>query len=684
MKKRIFAIFLFFILVVALPASALTQSEVQALIQQIQQQIAQLQAQLQALIGQQSGGQDWCHTFNSNLGYANSGSAEVAYLHTALDKQGFSYSPDTGTVYSQGTALAVKKFQEKYVYDILTPHGLTKGTGYTGTTTRAKLNQLYGCSQTIKPVEPPKPDPKPVCTPNWQCTSWSTCLNNSQTRNCTDSNSCGVNTGKPASTQNCTSETSECTTDQDCRDEYRSCYYSCSNDECVPLNTFVALNPYPDCSSICTPNWQCSGWSTCSDGIQDRACADYNFCGVNTQKPVTTQSCTSETSGCSDSDGGKDIYTKGSTCSGDYCETDYCIGDNVVAEFYCIANNQGVIGDVTVEVTENVIKDVIGWNYSLCTEGACSDGACPLGNNDCENECISGSTYCTTELYSSTGKLHLKQCGDYDDDPCTEWGTPTLCTGDTTCGYGKCPDTHKPVWSCNTQTGGCDYSCFWDYGREGCCVAKTCSELVCGVHDDGCGSTVDCGSCDTACSSLGKQCGKWNYNGTQILCEDCPSGQYCQNGQCLSSTITTCIDSEEPLKGILQRYIKGSVITPAFLSEPSHDACIFPQNNLVDVFCRNGVLETLETPCSDCKQGICKPSAYEINRAYCKNTTDGGADFIYGDNVYHLDNYCVDNNLVKYSCQNYTFTSLYFKWLKTEIIHCQNGCQNNACIGLTP
>ncbi len=121
------------------PNSCLT-----SLIAQLTQQIAQIQAQ------QGTTPTAWCHTFNNNLGYANSGSVEVGYLHTTLNQEGISYAPDTGNTYTVATGNAVSALQVKYAADILSPVGLISGTGYFGSSTRNKVNKIYGCSSLVQ------------------------------------------------------------------------------------------------------------------------------------------------------------------------------------------------------------------------------------------------------------------------------------------------------------------------------------------------------------------------------------------------------------------------------------------------------------------------------------------------------------------------------------------------------
>jgi peptidoglycan hydrolase-like protein with peptidoglycan-binding domain len=129
-------------------AQTMSVAQLQAEIQSLTAQLTQLQAQLAAAGGTTT---TWCYTFNNNLSIGMSGNA-VTELQTALQKDGESVTI-TGTFDDQ-TASAVTAFQEKYQSQILSPYGLSYGTGYAGKSTRAELNSLFGCTGS-NPVTPP-------------------------------------------------------------------------------------------------------------------------------------------------------------------------------------------------------------------------------------------------------------------------------------------------------------------------------------------------------------------------------------------------------------------------------------------------------------------------------------------------------------------------------------------------
>lgn len=58
-------------------------------------------------------------------------------------------------------------------------------------------------------------------------------------------------------------------------------------------------------SSACSPLWETGNWGPCSGGTQTRTVTDTNNCNVNTNKPKTSQSCTSGDGG-DGGDGGGD------------------------------------------------------------------------------------------------------------------------------------------------------------------------------------------------------------------------------------------------------------------------------------------------------------------------------------------------------------------------------------------
>ena len=115
------------------------------LITQLQAQITQLIAQLNALKSQQDTTQTWCHTFNKNLKIDDFGQDVNQLVYVLKLESLFSSTFIDGDSFDEMVASAVVEFQEKYASEILAPYGLTHGTGYVGKSTRAKLNQLYGC-----------------------------------------------------------------------------------------------------------------------------------------------------------------------------------------------------------------------------------------------------------------------------------------------------------------------------------------------------------------------------------------------------------------------------------------------------------------------------------------------------------------------------------------------------------
>lgn len=157
--KRIFlfvsflAIFGFLFCFDTSSAKAATVEELQAQIQALLQQINQLQQQLTETQGTTTTA--WCHDFNINLRIGDK-SSEITQLKQALIKDGsMSYMAlATEEEFDEETAAAVVEFQEKYKDEVLTPYKLKRGTGFIGKSTRAKLNQLFGCVVTPTPTTP--------------------------------------------------------------------------------------------------------------------------------------------------------------------------------------------------------------------------------------------------------------------------------------------------------------------------------------------------------------------------------------------------------------------------------------------------------------------------------------------------------------------------------------------------
>ncbi len=141
----------------AFSLESMTLEELQSLLTRIRSQIE----------GIQRGEGEWCHDFNVNLRYGMNGS-EVRALQEALKKEGF-YNRSVTGYFNQYTASAVVGFQEKYASEVLVLWGLNHGTGYVGSTTIAKLNNLFGCEEESETCHTSDLWSWEYCTPDCKC-----------------------------------------------------------------------------------------------------------------------------------------------------------------------------------------------------------------------------------------------------------------------------------------------------------------------------------------------------------------------------------------------------------------------------------------------------------------------------------------------------------------------------------
>ena len=101
----------------------------------------------------------------------------------------------------------------------------------------------------------------------------------------------------------------------------------------------------------------------------------------------------------------------------------------------------------------------------------------------CADECsYSGKRRC----YDSANK---QICGQYDSDSCLEWSSPISCSGNTSCGYGRCDDDERPNWRCSG--GSCTYTC--NYSSSCAKISCECSKGPC---CDGCNYRTSAWICD--------------------------------------------------------------------------------------------------------------------------------------------------------------------------------------------
>jgi len=332
-------------------AKAMTVEEILAKIAQLQQQIAQLQKQLSAIQEPAV----WCHNFNRNLRYGDAG-PEVKALQIALEKEGFyKMEPNQPPYFDEKVASAVTGFQEKYRNEILTPWGLKYGTGFVGRTTRAKLNALYGCG-VVQGSECQRNGGVCInflaeCKEGYQESSFSCKYKNEK---CCVPVKKSIKVISPNGGEKWEQGNTYLIKWQvkGIRENLNIYLYREYGDNKRSLTLIAGgLSPEVTHYSWTIPSYQPTEgkykisvrtesyggmFSPHTEGFEDKSDGYFS---------IVAQ----EVSECTDSDGGKDYYTKGTVTDEGKTYADYCIDSSTLREYFCLEKTAGGLGGVAEE-----------------------------------------------------------------------------------------------------------------------------------------------------------------------------------------------------------------------------------------------------------------------------------------------------------------------------------------------
>ena len=123
--------------------------------------------------------------------------------------------------------------------------------------------------------------PNEVCVENWQCTSWTTCTNNQQTRTCTDINNCGTTINKPLEIQSCISQPTQNT----CEISGGECKLVCDSNEEIDYDLSLSCElAGQEITGAATQDYCCVDRTHCSDGTSTGECSgNFQYCDTNFQ-----------------------------------------------------------------------------------------------------------------------------------------------------------------------------------------------------------------------------------------------------------------------------------------------------------------------------------------------------------------------------------------------------------------
>ena len=336
--------------------------------------------------------------------------------------------------------------------------------------------------------------------------------------------------------QTCSNNRCRAGCDHDCSPEQRECsgdgYRGCDQTDADSCRDWGPVVPCPEgqtcsggeCQSQCTRECEI-GTRACEGGDAYRICDDYD------DDPCPEWS-------------GVIPCEAGETCSNNGCAPpDACTDDCAPDARRCAPDANGYM-----ECGQFDDDDCRDWgDVIVCAAGeTCSSGQCSA---ICQDECADGSVRCVAD--------GLERCGDFDNDPCAEWSQPAPCPEGQSCSGDGC-------------VAGCEHDCFGgdrqcheggvrlcgdfdddpcaDWGPSAPCPeGQTCAGGQCQAH-----CANECAPESRRCSQGAVQtCGDYNLDDCVEWSEllPCLPGQTCSEGQCAEECRNECAGDEVRCEG---------------------------------------------------------------------------------------------------------------------------------------
>lgn len=396
------------------------------------------------------------------------------------------------------------------------------------------------------------------------------------------------NTNGPAVCGNGEVESGEAC-DSGIEDEAGACPTQCAAPAC---STATLSGSASDCTAVCTvePVGCMDGDGCCSVGCDANSDSDCtNICGdgVVEENELCDSNCPTA---CGSPNACTQVELQGdpSTCSSRCVEqlVEVCQGGDGCCPASCNANNDSdcgaSCGNGTLEPGESCDGDC----PMSCDDGVVCTRDTRAGSSDtcnvvCINEeirvCTSGDGCCPVGCTNSNDSDCSATCGNgtIDAGETCDGNCPTSCSDGNVCtrdmirgAASTCnvECSYAPINVCQGGDGCCPNGCTNLNDSDCQCTPSTCQQLgvMCGPADNGCGGTLQCGTCtDGSCtngmcdtggvtSTVGSPC----TNDTDCAADTVNTNPYCitaaqgyPGGYCSAACMLVCNDFISPCLG---------------------------------------------------------------------------------------------------------------------------------------